>query len=69
MKEVPINDLGEVMVVEDYSDDFANISFCNEEEELLNKMLIAPDKLDGVIAVLRGEQERLRRVKASKVEE
>jgi len=61
VKEVPINDLGEVMVVEDYSDEHANISFCNEEEELLNEMLITPDKLEGVIAALQEEQKRLKK--------
>lgn len=63
MKEVPINNNGDVMVINEYDLEFASIFFANEDEELLNEQLVDADKLPGVIEALQKEQQRLEKRK------
>jgi hypothetical protein len=58
MSQTPINDMDEEMVIETYNDDFAIVSFCNEESEYVNEAMIATENLPDVIQALQAEYDR-----------
>ena len=68
--QVPINDMGEMLNIEMYSEENAVKSFTDEEEGIyLDEAIVDVDKLPGVIKALQDELGRLKEKKDERTDD
>jgi len=68
--QVPINDMGEMLNIEMYSEENAVLSFTDEEEGIyLDEAIVDVDKLPGVIKALQDELGRLKEKKDERTDD